>query len=157
MTVNGERPPGSADKSIGEIVSDVSEKASLLVREEIELAKAEVTDKVSKLGKGAAVGAAAGVFAIFGVTMLFHTLAWFLDDLFNWNGVWPGFLIVTILLFILAAVAGLVAARLFKSGSPPTPDLAIEEAKRTRAELEAQKIERDQLERSLERGREVGP
>ena len=40
-------------------------------------------------------------------------------------------------------------------GSPPTPDLAIEEAKRTRAELEAQKIQRDQVHRTLERGEEV--
>jgi hypothetical protein len=43
---------------------------------------------------------------------------------------------------------------MFKRGAPPTPDLAIEEAKRTRAELEAQTIQRDQLERSLERGEE---
>jgi hypothetical protein len=45
--------------------------------------------------------------------------------------------------------------RLFKKGAPPTPELAIQEAKRTRAELEAQKIERDQVKRSLERGEEV--
>jgi uncharacterized membrane protein YqjE len=156
MSSNGERPPTSADKSLGEIVAEVSEKASQLVREEIELAKAEVTGKLSKLGRGAAVGAAAGVFAIFGVTMLFHTLAWFFDDLFNWNGVWPGYLVVTILLFLLTAIAGLLAARWLKSGSPPTPDLAIEEAKRTREQLEAHKIERDQIGRTLERGEEVG-
>ena len=42
------------DKSLGDVVSEVSEKASLLVREEIELAKAEITEKVTKLGKGAA-------------------------------------------------------------------------------------------------------
>jgi H+/Cl- antiporter ClcA len=150
-------PPGdTAEKSLGEIVSDVSEKASLLVREEIELAKAEVTDKVSKLAKGAGVGAAAGVFAIFGVTMLFHSLAWLLNDLFNWElSPWAGFAIVTGFLFLLALIAGLVAARLFKRGAPPTPDLAIEEAKRTRAELEAQTIQRDQVGRSLERGQEV--
>jgi hypothetical protein len=48
-----------------------------------------------------------------------------------------------------------VAARLFKRGSPPTPELAIEEARRTRAELEAQKIQRDQVARGLERGEEL--
>jgi hypothetical protein len=63
--------------------------------------------------------------------------------------------VVTGLLFLLAILAAFVAFRLFKKGSPPTPDLAIEEAKRTRAELESQKIERDQLGRSLERGEEV--
>ena len=56
---DGIPPQGSAEKSIGEIVGEVSEKASLLVREEIELAKAEVTDKFSKLGKGAGIAAAA--------------------------------------------------------------------------------------------------
>ena len=44
---------GSADKTLGEIVAEVSEKASLLVREEIELAKAEVTDKVDEARPGA--------------------------------------------------------------------------------------------------------
>jgi uncharacterized membrane protein YqjE len=156
MTTNGMPPPDGADKSLGEIVAEVSEKASQLVREEIELAKAEVKDKVSKLTKGAVVAAAAGVFLVFGVTMFFHGLAWFLDDVFNWeDNIWAGFAVVTALLFLLAILAGLLALRLFKKGSPPTPDLAIEEAKRTRAELEAQKVQRDQVHRTLERGEEV--
>jgi len=156
MTTNGMPPPDGADKSLGEIVADVSEKASQLVREEIELAKAEVKQKVSKLTRGAVVAAAAGVFLVFGVTMFFHGLAWFLDDVFNWeSNIWAGFAVVAGLLFLLAIVAGLLALRLFKKGSPPTPDMAIEEAKRTRAQLEAQKIERDQVKRTLERGEEV--
>ena len=156
MTANGQAPRGDADKNLGEIVAEVSEKASLLVRQEIDLAKAEVTDKVSKLTKGAAVGAAAGVFLIFGVTMFFHFASWIINDAFDWsNLVWPGYGIVTLFLFILAALAGLLAARLFKKGAPPTPELAIEEAKKTRAELEAQKIERDQVDRSLEKGEEL--
>jgi uncharacterized membrane protein YqjE len=152
---NGVKPPGDGDKSLGDVVTEVSEKASLLVREEIELAKAEVKEKVSKLTKGAVVGVAAGVFAIFGITMLFHTLAWFLTDLLD-SSPEVGFGIVTLLLFVLAAIAGLVAARLFKRGAPPTPDLAIEEARRTKADLDTQKIQRDQLGRGLERGEEVG-
>jgi uncharacterized membrane protein YqjE len=156
MKGDGIPPDDNASKSLGEIVSEVSEKASLLVREEIELAKAEVTDKLSKLARGAAVAVAAGVFLVFGVTMFFHGLAWFLDDVFNWeDNIWAGYAVVTGLLFLLAILAGLLALRLFKKGAPPTPDLAIEEAKRTRAELEAQKIERDQLKRGLERGKEV--
>jgi uncharacterized membrane protein YqjE len=156
MTTNGMPPPDGADKSLGEIVAEVSEKASQLVREEIELAKAEVKDKVSKLTRGAAVAAAAGVFLVFGVTMFFHGLAWFLDDIFNWeDNIWAGFAVVTALLFLLAILAALLALRLFKKGAPPTPEMAIEEAKRTRAQLEAQKIERDQVSRSLERGEEV--
>jgi uncharacterized membrane protein YqjE len=153
---NGVPPKKDADKDLGEIVAEVSEKASLLVRQEVELAKAEITDKFTKLGRGAAIGAAAGVFAIFGITMLFHTLAWLLDDLFNWDtSVWAGFLIVTLALFLLAGLAAFIAARLFKKGAPPTPDMAIEEARKTRADLEAQKIERDQVGRSLEKGEEL--
>ena len=153
MTANGMPPDPSADKSLGEIVTEVSEKASLLVREEIELAKAEVTDKLSKLTRGAAIAGAAGVFAVFGITMFFHGLAWFLDDVFNWeDNIWAGFAVVTALLFLLALLAAFIAYRLFKKGAPPTPDLAIQEAKATRAELEAQTVERDQLKRSLEGG-----
>ncbi len=156
MTTDGLPPQDSGSKSLGEIVAEVSEKASQLVREEIELAKAEVKDKVSKLTKGAVVAGAAGVFLVFGVTTFFHGLAWFLDDVFNWeDNTWAGFAVVTALLFLLAIFAGLLALRLFKKGSPPTPELAIEEARRTRAELEAQKIQRDQVPRSLERGEEV--
>ena len=153
---DGLPPQEDASKSLGDVVADVSDKASLLVRQEIELAKAEVADKISKLAKGAAVAAAAGVFVVFGITMFFHGLAWLLNDVFGWNDdAWIGFGIVALALFLLGMIAGLLARRLFKKGSPPTPELAIEEAKRTRAELEAQKIERDQLHRGLERGEEV--
>jgi uncharacterized membrane protein YqjE len=156
MTTDGMPPQDSGEKSLGEIVADVSEKASQLVREEIELAKAEVKDKISSLMKGAAVAGAAGVFLVFGITTFFHGLAWFLDDVFNWeDNNWAGFAVVTGLLFLLAILAAFVALRLFKKGSPPMPELAIEEARRTRAELEAQKVQRDQVPRSLERGEEV--
>jgi uncharacterized membrane protein YqjE len=153
---DGSRPQESADKSLGDVVAEVSEKASLLVREEIELAKAEVTEKVSKLAKGAAVAGAAGVFLVFGVTMFFHGLAWFFNDLLDVStALWAGFAIVFGILVLLAALAALLALRLFKRGAPPTPDLAIEEAKRTRAELEAGKVERDQVGRTLEKGKEL--
>jgi uncharacterized membrane protein YqjE len=156
MTANGTPPPEGGSKSLGEIVAEVSEKASQLVREEIELAKAEVKEKVSKLTKGAVVAAAAGVFMVFGITVFFHGLAWLLDDVFNWeDNIWAGFFVVTGVLFLLGILSALLALRLFKKGSPPTPELAIEEARRTRAELEAQKAGRDQVGRSLERGEEV--
>jgi hypothetical protein len=156
MSVDGRGQRESADKKLGEIVSELLEKASLLVRQEVELAKAEVSDKVSKLGKGAAVAAAAGVFLIFGITMMFHFFAWFINDLLDWsNLVWPGYGIVTLFLFLLAAIAGFLAYRFFKKGAPPVPEMAIEEAKATRAQFEAQKIERDQVSRTLEKGEEL--
>jgi hypothetical protein len=155
MSFDGSGRKPTADKNLGEIVNEVSEKASLLVRQEVELAKAEVTDKVTKLGRGAAVGAAAAVFLVFGVTMFFQFSAWIINDLFDWNSVWPGFLIVTIFLFLCAAIAAYVAYRFFQKGSPPIPQMAIDEAKVTRAQFETQKIERDQVSRSLEAGEEL--
>ena len=97
MTANGIPPDDNADKSLGEIVAEVSEKASLLVREEIELAKAEVTDKLSKLTRGAGDRRSPrGCSSVFGITMFFHGLAWFLDDVFNWeDNIWAGFAVVT--------------------------------------------------------------
>jgi len=125
-----------ADKSLGDVVTEVTEKASLLVREEIELAKAEVTEKVTKLGKGAGALAAAGVLAVFALIFLLHALAWFINDAFNWTTVWPGYLVTFFIVIAVGALAGFLGYRWLKGGSPPTPELAIEEAKRTRAMLE---------------------
>ncbi len=144
-----------ADKSLGEIVQEVSEKASLLVRQEIELAKAEVTGKVTKLGKGAAIGAAAGVFLLFALFIFLFFLAFIINDVFDFEVVWPGFLAVFVLLLIVAAVAGFLAYRFIKRGGAPTPDMAIEEAKLTKAQFDHQKVERDQLNRSLDRPQQI--
>jgi hypothetical protein len=97
--------PGSAEKSLGEIVNEISEKATLLVREEIELAKAEVTQKMSRIAKGAALAAVGGVFLVFMLIYFLHWLALFLDDILNVNpsGVWIGYAIVTGALLLLAA------------------------------------------------------
>ena len=136
MSENGAPVPGTAEKSLGDVVNDVSTKASLLVREEIELAKTEIAEKVSSLAKGAAVAAAAGIFAVFSLIYLLHALAWFLNDLLDvGESAWIGFLIVFGILILLAGIAGMIGLRWIKRGSPPTPDLAIEEAKRTRTEI----------------------
>jgi uncharacterized membrane protein YqjE len=136
MTSGNGTPPGTAEKSLGEIVNEVSEKATLLVREEIELAKAEVQLKLSRIMKGAIFGAVAGVFLVFMLIYLMHALSWFWYDLFNFNAVWLGYAITTGLLLLLGLFAGLLAVRFFKRGAPPKPELAIEEAKKTRALLE---------------------
>jgi hypothetical protein len=134
--------PNGSERSLGDIVSEVSEKASLLVREEIELAKAEVLSKVQSLGRGAGIGAAAGVFLIFAFAMFLQTLAWFLYDLFDMP-IWAGFAMVTLLLILLGLFAGLIAARLLKRGAPPTPDMAIEQAKITRTAIEHPTVQAD--------------
>ena len=115
---------------LGQAVQDVTERASLLIREEIELAKREVTDKVTKLIKGAVVGIVAGIFAVFGLVYLLDALAWGIWELFDMDrDFWVGFLIVAVLLFLFGGIAGFLAARFLKRGSPPTPQMAIEEGK----------------------------
>jgi hypothetical protein len=114
-------------------VQDVTRHAQIIVREEIELAKAEVTTKVTKLGKGAAVGAAAGVFVLTGLIYLLHALSWLIYKLISdSDDVWLGYLIVAVALFVLAGIAGFVAYRFVKGGSPPTPQMAIKEAQLVR-------------------------
>jgi uncharacterized membrane protein YqjE len=132
------RPPGSGDKSLGEIVADVTQKVQLLVREEIELAKAEVTNKAKKLGTGIGMASAALVTLLFFSIFLFFGLAYLLNDLFNWeeDAVWAGFLVVAAFFLLLTIALVLVGVRLIKKGSPPAPEMAIEEAKATRAVLE---------------------
>ncbi len=130
-------PRPEDDKGVAELVIDVSEKVSGLVREEIELAKTEVTEKVTFLVRGSAVGIAAGVFAFLGLILLMLAIAWLLNDLFFGNHFWAGFLIESVVFFGIAAVAGLLAYRAFQSGSPPSPDLAIEEGKRIRETLQS--------------------
>ena len=132
---NGSPPPGSAEKSLGEIVNEVTEKATLLVREEIELAKAEMQQKATRIAKGAAFGAIGGIFLVFMLIYFLHALSWFWVDLFNWSGVWLGYLVTTGILLVLGAIAVLLAVRFFKKGTPPTPELAIAEAKKTREVL----------------------
>ena len=127
----------SDDRSVGELVFDVSERVSILIREEIELAKTEIREKVSKLVQGSVVGIAAGVFALMGLAMLMHGIAWLLNDLFFSSNVWAGFLIEAAFWFLVAAGAGLFAFRAVQAGAPPTPDLAIEEARRTKETLGA--------------------
>jgi uncharacterized membrane protein YqjE len=114
---------------LGKAIQDISEKTSLLVREEIALAKAEMTEKVRKLLKGVVVGIVAGIFAVFGLIYLLHGAAWLIWQLTGTqSSYWLGFVIVAVVLFVLGGLAGFIAARALKGGSPPMPAMAIEEA-----------------------------
>jgi uncharacterized membrane protein YqjE len=139
LDANGPRTAGD-EKPIGDIVNSISENASLLIREEIELAKAEMEQKMSRLARGAAVGGIAGFFVLLGLIFLMETIAWILVDAF-WSNIWPGFLAVTIGLFLLAAAGGYFAYRSFKKGAPPTPDQAIEEARLIREAIEHPEVQ----------------
>lgn len=134
-------PRGSdSPKNIAAAITEVSERAQLLVREEIELAKTEVTEKATKLVKGAVVGIAAGVFL---VTALFFVLigcAWLLYyelPIGNAFTFFWGFFAMALILVVLGIIAGLIAAKVVKKSSPPVPSMAIEEAQKIRETVSA--------------------
>src|SRR5207245_3411897 len=119
-------------RSVTELVFDVSEKTSSLIREEIELAKAEVTEKVGKILRGSAIGAAAGAFAFLALILVMEGIAWLLNEEVFDGKAWPGFFIEAAVFLLIAAGAGFFAYRSVQSGAPPLPDQAIEEARLTR-------------------------
>jgi len=121
-------------ENIATTVAEISERVAVLVRDEIELATAEVKMKVTKLARGLAIGAAAGVFGIFAFIYLLSTAAWGLNSALG--SVWEGFLIVLVALVILTVAGGLFAYRLLKVGAP-MPTQAIGEAQKIRATMTA--------------------
>lgn len=131
-------PPEPADKSVTELVFDVTERASTLVREEIELAKAEVSEKVGSILRGSVVGMAAGVFAFLALILAMHGIAWLINDLLFDGEAWPGYFIEAGLFLLVAAGAGLIAYRAVQAGAPPVPEQAIAEAKLTKETLEGE-------------------
>jgi tetrahydromethanopterin S-methyltransferase subunit G len=124
-------------QSIAAAVQEISDRSTRIIREEIELAKAEVQQKVNRLIRGVVIGTAAGIFIGTALLFVLHGaawLAWF--ELFGPGEFFWGFFVVAGVLFVLGGLAGWLAAKLFRSGSPPTPDMAIDEAKRIRETVE---------------------
>ncbi len=130
-------PPGGEPdhRSVAELVFDVSENASTLIREEVELAKTEVSEKVTKLLRGSAVGVAAGTFAFLALILTLEGIAWLLAEEVFSGTAWAGFLVEAGVLLLIAALAGTIAYKAVKAGSPPVPEQAIEEAKLTKEML----------------------
>jgi hypothetical protein len=126
---------GKEAQNIAAAIAEVSERATLLVREEIELAKAEMSQKATKLVKGAVVGVAAGVFFMTALVFVLVGCAWLLyyylpigsDFTYFW-----GFFAMAVILVVLGVLAGLIAAKAVKRGSPPVPSMAIDEARKIR-------------------------
>ena len=128
--------PKPDPRSVADLVFDVSQGTSSLIREEFELAKAEVTEKAGKLLRGSVVGIAAGAFAFLALILIMEGIAWLLnEEVFN-GKTWPGFFIEAAVFLLVAAAAGFVAYRAVQAGSPPVPKQAIEEAKLTKEMLQ---------------------
>jgi uncharacterized small protein (DUF1192 family) len=123
--------PGSDSQpeNLATAVTEVSERMAVLVREEIELAKAEMSQKVASIARGAAAIAAGAVFGVFAVIFILETIAWGINSAVD--SLWVGFAVVMVLLILLAVGAFLFARRAFRVG-PVAPQMAIDEAKKIR-------------------------
>jgi uncharacterized membrane protein YqjE len=135
--VNEPPPPRPGEQrseqpqNIATAIADISERATLLVHEEIELAKAEVMEKVATIARGAAVGVAAGIFLVMALIFVLVGFAWLLYYYLpgnNFTYFW-GFFAMAAILIVLGVIAGLIAARVVKRSAPPVPSMAIEEAR----------------------------
>ena len=88
------------------------------------------------------VGIAAGAFAFLALILVMEGVAWLLNEEVFDGKTWPGFFIEAGAFLLIAALAGVAAFRAVRSGAPPLPEQAIEEAKRTKATLEGEDDER---------------
>src|ERR1700744_340621 len=103
---------------------------SVLVREEIELAKSEMVTKVSSIARGAAAVAIGAVFGVFALVFVLLSIAWGINA--ATGSLWIGMAAVMVLLLVLTLFAFLFAWRKLKVGAPK-PTMAIDEAKKIRA------------------------
>lgn len=124
-------PVAESQRTIGQLVADATHDVQGLVKSEIALAKAEVQQGAKVLGKGAGLLAGAGFVALLGLIFLFHTLA---QVIAIWLPAWAGYVITTGLLFLAAAVLGLIGKNAL-SKARPKPERAIAEAEKTIAAL----------------------
>lgn len=110
----------------GELVKDLSAQVSTLVRQELELAKVELTAKGRQAGIGAGLLGGAGLFALYGVGAVVAAailaLATAVDG-------WLAALIVAVALFVLAGVLALLGKRRAQRAVPPLPEQTVETVK----------------------------
>jgi hypothetical protein len=119
---------------VGPAAKNVAEHASSLARLELELAALELKKKVVALGIGIGMGVGALLFVLVGLGFTFATIAAALATAMS---TWLALLITTGILFGLAALLGVLALGRIRKGTPPVPEQAIEEAKRTTEALKS--------------------
>ena len=135
----GSSPAGSplsddpSNATTGELVTRLSAQISELVRGELALAKAELTEKGKRAGIGAGLAGTAGVLALYGLGALITTV---IAVLAVWLPVWAAALIVTVLIFIVAGVLGLLGKNQIQRAVPPVPENTGESVKRDVARVQ---------------------
>jgi len=126
-------------QNIATAIAEVSERATLLIHEEIELAKAEIAEKTGELMRGAVVAAAAGIFLVMALIFALVGCAWLLYYYLPGNAFtyfW-GFFAMAVILLLLGIAAGGIAAKVVKKAAPPVPSMAIDEARKIRETVSA--------------------
>lgn len=124
--LNGGQPRAVADQSTAELVQRASEQVSRLVRDEIALAKAELSEKGKHAGIGIGLFGSSGVLAMYGVGAAIATLI----IVFNlFLELWLAALIITVALFLLAGILALIGKSQVTKAAPPEPSLAIASVK----------------------------
>lgn len=126
---------GPADPSLGTLVSDLSSQIPELIRSEIRLAQAEVTEKGKRAGIGIGMFSVAGVLGLFGLGVVITTVILFLA----WLGLpaWVAALIVAVVLLVAAGVAAMMGKKKVAEAAPPTPERAVESVKQDVATVKA--------------------
>jgi len=124
--LNGSPVRPASDQSTSELVQKASEQITRLVKDEIALAKAELTEKGKHAGIGVGLFGGGGVLALYGVGALVATLI-VVFDLFL--PLWLAALIVTVVLFAGAGILALLGKKQVTQAVPPEPSAAIESAK----------------------------
>ena len=114
--------PSPADLSTGQLMSQLSEQTSRLVRSELQLAQVELKDSARQAGLGVGLFSVAGVLAWFGLGALIGTAIIALDLVLP---LWAAASIVTLLLFVAAGIAALVGKNQVQQVAP-TPERAVE-------------------------------
>jgi uncharacterized membrane protein YqjE len=116
-------PQHPEDHSVGELVHDLSQQTSQLVREEMALAKAELQEKGKHAGLGIGLFSGAGLLAFFGGACLIATAIMALSLAMP---SWLAALVVTLVLFAAAGAAALVGKKQVQRATPPKPEQTID-------------------------------
>jgi uncharacterized membrane protein YqjE len=117
-----------ANAGVGPAAKQVAEHASALARLELELAALELKKKAATFGAGIGLGLGGALFAVFMLGFTFATIA---AGLATAVSTWLALLITTGILLVLAALLAGVGVLLIRKSTPPVPEQAIEEARRT--------------------------
>ena len=125
-------------ENIAAAITEISERATLLIRDEIELARAEISAKLRKILTGAVVGVVAGMFIIIAAMFVLEGLAWLAwYEFFPAGQFFWGFFVMAGVLLALAVLGGVLAARALRRSTPPAPTMAIDEARKIREAVTA--------------------